>query len=231
MIASLYDHPDRYDAEHVGHDEDVGFYARAVGEGARVVEVGGGTGRLLPLARDAARWWAVERSAPMVAAWSTREAPVSAEVVHADAMAWTPPEPVDVWLLPFNVANHLPARALRALWRRMAATSAPGARLALDAYVWTPAVASLGGEEMGAVGGLQSTCVDAVARRVVTTTAWPDGLQTSVAWELPTARALRAGLAAAGWRCAVAACPEGGRWRAASPKVWIAAHLDAATRP
>jgi hypothetical protein len=226
MIVSLYDHPDRYEAEQGAHDEDLAFYARAVGRGQRVVEVGGGTGRLAALAQGAARWWALERSPAMVAAWTARAGRTGraerSEVVEVDVRSWRPPVPIDVWILPFNVVNHLPSRTLPGLWRQLAAASAPGARLALDAYVWTPAVAGLAGEEP-AGGGVQRTEVDARARRVVTTTRWPDGLHTEVAWTLPTARALRAGLEAAGWRCGVAGDPDGAVRAASDPKVWITA--------
>jgi protein arginine N-methyltransferase 1 len=75
--------------------------ARAVGPGARVLELGGGTGVLsFFAARRAAHVWCVERN-PAVARETRRLLALNAcadtvEVVEADAFDFVPPEPVDV---------------------------------------------------------------------------------------------------------------------------------------
>jgi protein arginine N-methyltransferase 1 len=75
--------------------------ARAVGPGARVLELGGGTGVLsFFAARRAAHVWCVERN-PEVARETRRLLALNAcadtvEVVEADAFDYVPPEPVDL---------------------------------------------------------------------------------------------------------------------------------------
>jgi protein arginine N-methyltransferase 1 len=75
--------------------------ARTVRPGARVVELGGGTGVLsFFAAREAGRVWCVERN-PDVARETRRLVALNAcadvvEVVEADALDYVPPEPVDV---------------------------------------------------------------------------------------------------------------------------------------
>lgn len=74
---------------------------RVVKPGARVLELGGGTGVLsFFAARNAARVWCVERN-PALVDTARRMLAMNAdghkvEVVHADAFDYLPPEPVDV---------------------------------------------------------------------------------------------------------------------------------------
>src|SRR5580698_30955 len=53
MMSDLYKHPEEYDREHLGDDEDIGFYLSLSRRLAprKVLELGCGTGRIaLPLA-------------------------------------------------------------------------------------------------------------------------------------------------------------------------------------
>ncbi len=57
-MSELYRHPEEYDREHLGDDEDVGFYVSLVHKlrPKRVLELGCGTGRItVPLARAGSR--------------------------------------------------------------------------------------------------------------------------------------------------------------------------------
>ncbi|MFN9977392.1 MAG: methyltransferase domain-containing protein, partial [Phycisphaerae bacterium] len=72
-----------------------------VPEGGTVLELGGGTGVLSWFAaRKARKVWCVERNPALVNAarsfLSKNEFGDRVQVVHADAMAFLPPEPVDV---------------------------------------------------------------------------------------------------------------------------------------
>jgi predicted RNA methylase len=87
------------DASRTGAFEEA--IARAVRPGARVVELGGGTGVMsFFAARRAGHVWCVERN-PDVARETRRLLALNAcadivEVVEADALDYVPPEPVDV---------------------------------------------------------------------------------------------------------------------------------------
>jgi SAM-dependent methyltransferase len=57
-MSNIYKHPEEYDLEHLGDDEDVGFYISLVRtlRPRRILELGCGTGRItLPLANEGAR--------------------------------------------------------------------------------------------------------------------------------------------------------------------------------
>src|ERR1700694_750647 len=57
-MSDIYKHPEEYDLEHLGDEEDIAFYVSLVRtlRPYRVLELGCGTGRItLPLAREAAR--------------------------------------------------------------------------------------------------------------------------------------------------------------------------------
>ena len=57
-MSDIYRHPDQYDLEHLGDEEDIGFYVSLVRtlRPHGILELGCGTGRItLPLAREAAR--------------------------------------------------------------------------------------------------------------------------------------------------------------------------------
>lgn len=74
---------------------------RMVPEGGRVLELGGGTGVLSWFAaQQASKVWCVERNPALVRAarsfLANNPGGERVEVVHADAMTYLPPEPVDV---------------------------------------------------------------------------------------------------------------------------------------
>jgi type I protein arginine methyltransferase len=87
------------DARRTGAFEEA--IGRVVAPGARVVELGGGTGVLsFFAARSASRVWCVERN-PELARVARRlialnGAAETVEIVESDALAYLPPEPVDV---------------------------------------------------------------------------------------------------------------------------------------
>ncbi len=57
-MSDIYKHPEEYDLEHLGDDEDIGFYVSLLRtlRPRRILELGCGTGRItLPLAAEAAR--------------------------------------------------------------------------------------------------------------------------------------------------------------------------------
>ena len=140
---------------------DIAFYlgvATDVGAGARVLDVGTGTGRLaLPLARAGHPVVGVDSSPAMLARARAKldaEAPevrVRVTLMQADGRAFEAPgAPFDLAIAPFRVLQHLPAREdqLRLL-ATIRAHLPVGGRLALD--VFNPNYAALASDRSAEV--------------------------------------------------------------------------------
>lgn len=206
------------------------FYVGAAA-GARVaLDLGCGTGRLLPhLAAPGRRVIGVDASAPMLAAAAARAA--GAALLLADLRAWAPP-PFDAAVMACNTLNLLDAAEREALWARLAGAARPGARLAADLYVWTPAIAALPPLHpwtprvtRGRATRVERVWVDAAARAVHTEARrCPGGARyTALTQHLPAARELLDEAHRGGWRCdGLLAAPERGATADPrdSPRVW-----------
>lgn len=133
-MASIYERPADYDLEHAGPQPDADFFCALARRWrpARIVEYGGGTGRVTrPVAEAAAEWggrvWGVDASEAMVSAAATETG--NLEWCVGDARTWRPPEPVDLIFSACSSLSHLLTEAdLLAAWRNAAASLRPGGR-------------------------------------------------------------------------------------------------------
>jgi SAM-dependent methyltransferase len=133
-----------YDFEYRRRRADVNFYRefakRRLGEGASILELGAGSGRVtIPLARDGHRVVALDQSSPMLGKLRDRVAslPVAArdrvEVVAGDLRTFELGRKFPLVIAAFNVFEHLYTRVeLDACLRRVLAHLAPGGALVFD---------------------------------------------------------------------------------------------------
>lgn len=241
MTDDPYAFPALYDLDNVGHDEDVAHYvglARAVR--GTVLELGAGTGRLtLPIARAGVRIEALDRSAAMLERLRARlaaEPDVAARVRvrEEDLSTLDDLRRHGLVVLPFNTLHHLPdEEAVAAVFGRMRRAVHDRGVGALDAYLPTPELSTLDGEEETytrldpASGRAWDIAVRTTLARpgstVVTTTTWTDratGRSTTTVlrqrlFPLDTLRRLAR---AAGWVLAREARDFSGR--PARPDAW-----------
>ena len=119
-MSDIYKHPEEYDLEHRGDDEDTGFYLQLVRrlQPQRLLELGCGTGRItLPLARDdAKRPFAIvglDSEAEMLN--KARQSLAQAEpetrqrltYIQADMLAWQSDVLFDLIIIPCGSLSHL----------------------------------------------------------------------------------------------------------------------------
>jgi len=150
-LVAFYGDAADYDLEYANLTRyDLPFWEQVLSERPyrRVVELGCGTGRLtIPLARlGAARGFriaGIDRAEPMLARAREKYAAEPPEVqavlsFHAgDMRAWQlDGGPVDLIIVPFNVAMHLHSLADQlAAWRCAYAQLAPGGRFVVDLFI------------------------------------------------------------------------------------------------
>src|ERR1700720_144048 len=116
----LYRHPDEYDLEHVGDEEDVAFYvglARSL-KPKSVLELACGTGRItVPLAEEGARSGfsvvGLDSEANMLKQARDKAARMPAaarkrlKLVHGDMRKWHGRDPFDLIVVPCASISHL----------------------------------------------------------------------------------------------------------------------------
>ena len=139
-----YEDAELYDFEYRDHRHDIQWYrgiARKLGPGQRVVELGGGTGRIsLPLAQDGHHVVAVDRMPTMLArlrdklAHAAPDIGARVEPVQGDITALPLPDAsADLVIAPFNVLMHLYSWAdLLRCFREAARVLVPGGTFAFD---------------------------------------------------------------------------------------------------
>lgn len=138
-----YEDPELYDFEYRDHRADIGWYrnlAGKLGPKRRIVELGGGTGRIsLPLAREGHHVIAVDRMPTMLArlqhkladepALKDRIEPLQADITELPL----PDASADLVIAPFNVLMHLYRwQDLLACFKSVARVLVPGGTFALD---------------------------------------------------------------------------------------------------
>lgn len=143
---AIYQHPDDYDLEHVGHTEDVEFFvalARRLHPG-RVLELACGNGRVtLPLAEAAAQdgfeLVGLELVPEMLQAAREKSASLPPEtrerltLVEGDMRSWRAEEPFDLIVTPCSSVSHLlTLEDQLAAWRSAYENLVPGGRLVVD---------------------------------------------------------------------------------------------------
>lgn len=138
-----YEDAELYDFEYRDHRHDVAWYrelARGLGAGRRVLELGGGTGRIaLPLAADGHHVTAVDRMPAMLERLQAKLAEQTAlagriEPVLGDITALPLADAgFDLVIAPFNVLMHLYRwQDLLACFKEVRRALVPGGTFALD---------------------------------------------------------------------------------------------------
>jgi SAM-dependent methyltransferase len=124
-----------------GTKGDVAFYvelAKTCPQGATVLELGVGTGRVaIPVARSGYRIIGVDLSPAMLERARTRavQAGVSGQItlVCDDFTTWTPARPVELVICPYHTLSHvLDPEGRRALFRNVLRALAPGGRFVFN---------------------------------------------------------------------------------------------------
>lgn len=140
---TFYDHPDLYDLEYAGLSEDIDHYRRFARGGARLLELGCGTGRLtLPLARTKIPVTGLDASGPMLDRLRARlraEPGLDLTLVQGDFRSFVLDHNFDRVILPFNAIHH--ARGgedVRALLASVSRHLTPDGVLALDMLIPDP---------------------------------------------------------------------------------------------
>lgn len=145
-MTQLYRHPDEYDLEHLGDEEDIAFYLGLVRRlrPKRILELGCGTGRItLPLAEQGIgcgyRVVGLENQPAMLAGAVERRRSASSPVheylsfVEGDMRSWQADESFDLILAPCSSISHLHLLddQIR-MWRQAAANLCMGGRFVVE---------------------------------------------------------------------------------------------------
>ncbi|WP_420450962.1 class I SAM-dependent methyltransferase [Ilumatobacter sp.] len=151
-FADVYD--DWY-AEVTDVDATVRRVVATAGDGARLLELGVGTGRLaLPLARAGLEVVGVDSSRAMLDRLAERDPDRSVGIVHGDMVDDLPAGPFDACLVAYNtILNLLDPDEQRRCFREVAARLVPSGRFVVEAVVpdeRAPAGASVGVRSMTA---------------------------------------------------------------------------------
>jgi SAM-dependent methyltransferase len=145
-VTRLYRHPDEYDLEHLGDEEDINFYLGLVKRlrPKRILELGCGTGRIaLPLAEQGIacgyRVVGLENEAAMLGGAVERRRSASPQVqecltfVEEDMRSWQADERFDLILAPCSSIAHLHGLddQIRT-WRQARANLCAGGRFVVE---------------------------------------------------------------------------------------------------
>jgi SAM-dependent methyltransferase len=142
-MSNLYKHPEEYDREHLGDDEDVGFYLSLSRKLAprKVLELGCGTGRItLPLAQLGFEVVGVDNQPEMLqkAEERRRQAPTEIrqrlQFIAGDMRTWSAGPDFDLILIPASSITHvLSLEDQLAVWKTCHDNLRPGGRLLVEA--------------------------------------------------------------------------------------------------
>lgn len=145
-MTRLYHHPDEYDLEHLGDEDDINFYLELVKRlrPKRILELGCGTGRIaLPLAEQGIvcgyRVVGLENQPAMLGSAVERRRSASPEVqecltfVEEDMQSWQADERFDLILAPCSSITHLHEldEQIR-MWRQARANLCTGGRFVVE---------------------------------------------------------------------------------------------------
>jgi SAM-dependent methyltransferase len=145
-MSDIYKHPDEYDLEHLGDEQDIGFYVsmlRAL-RPHRVLELGCGTGRItLPLAKEAARHGreaiGLDSQPEMLAQAEANRAGLPADVrdrlvfVAGDMRTFRAEPQVDLIIIPCSSLSHvLELEDQIAVFRQCYENLTPGGRFIVE---------------------------------------------------------------------------------------------------
>jgi SAM-dependent methyltransferase len=145
-MSDIYRHPEQYDLEHSGDDEDIGFYLSLVRtlQPKKILELGCGTGRItLPLATEGARrGWEViglDSQPEMLQRAQHNRSEVSPEIsahlrfVAGDMRSFCAEPKVDLIIVPCSSLSHLlELEDQIAVFQRCFANLNPGGRFVAE---------------------------------------------------------------------------------------------------
>jgi SAM-dependent methyltransferase len=141
-MSDLYKHPEQYDREHLGDEEDIEFYV-SLGRRLRprkVLELGCGTGRItLPLARIGFDVVGLDSQTEMLHKAEEHRLQSSSEVrqrlvfVEGDMRTWASPSDFDLILIPCSSISHvLSLEHQLAVWKTCYDNLRPGGRFLVE---------------------------------------------------------------------------------------------------
>jgi SAM-dependent methyltransferase len=156
-MSELYRHPDDYDLEHLGHDEDVEFYLSLVRRlrPKRILELGCGTGRVtIPLAQLGGKLGfsviGLDSQPEMLERAGRRRMQCRAAIrqrvnfVQGDMRSWTTAAKFDLIVIPCSSVTHvLKLEDQIALWRNAWHNLRAGGRFLVE--VMMPDIAAFAG--------------------------------------------------------------------------------------
>jgi SAM-dependent methyltransferase len=149
-MSDLYKHPEEYDLEHLGDEEDLGFYLSLCRRLAprKLLEVGCGTGRIsLPLAEAGFDVIGLDSEPEMLRKAEGRQHQAPAEIrqrlkfIEGDMRTWSARAEFDLILIPASSITHVLALEDQlAVWRTCRSNLRTGGRLLVE--VTMPNIAS-----------------------------------------------------------------------------------------
>jgi SAM-dependent methyltransferase len=141
-MSDLYKHPEEYDREHLGDDEDIGFYLSLSRRLAprKVLELGCGTGRIaLPLAELGFEVIGLDNQPEMLQKAEERRRQARNEIrerlqfFEGDMRTWTASRDFDLILIPASSITHVHSLEDQlAVWNTCHDNLRPGGRLLVD---------------------------------------------------------------------------------------------------
>jgi SAM-dependent methyltransferase len=142
-MSNLYKHPDQYDREHLGDDEDIAFYLALSRRFAprKVLELGCGTGRItLPLAQLGFDVVGLDNQPEMLQKAEERRRQAPSEIrqrlqfIAGDMRTWSAGADFDLILIPASSITHVLSLEDRlAVWKTCHENLQPGGRLLVEA--------------------------------------------------------------------------------------------------
>jgi SAM-dependent methyltransferase len=142
-MSDLYKHPEQYDREHLGDEEDIGFYLSLSRRLAprKLLELGCGTGRItLPLAQLGFDVVGLDNQPEMLQKAEERRLQTSPEIrqrlqfIAGDMRRWSAGAAFDLILIPASSITHvLSLEDQLAVWKTCHDNLRPGGRLLVEA--------------------------------------------------------------------------------------------------
>jgi SAM-dependent methyltransferase len=141
-MSDLYKHPEQYDREHLGDEEDIGFYLSLSRRFAprKVLELGCGTGRItLPLAQLGFDVVGLDNQPEMLQKAEERRLRTSSEIrqrlqfIEGDMRTWSAHADFDLILIPASSISHvLSLEDQLAVWKTCHDNLRPDGRLLVE---------------------------------------------------------------------------------------------------